>query len=312
MKLLYKRFQRFKTIELVLDEHQTIYAEMPDVIALKQEYTNGLIEIGNLISKLSRPYLLIYRDRQVQSAEFRKQMKSMLSMLLHHASKSGNLQLISLVKIYLLDYRSLSIARLYELGVHVKDLAESNLEALSGLGYAQAQHDAYLVHLEALKTSIAQHDFQSNERKSDRRQLMAKFQQMELLMKNRMDTFANLVSEDAPEFYRQYRQKRRKQSVKSTPEGGEISNADISGTITVQGSGMTVPMATIAIPALDLVETTDEDGDYLFDELPAGSYTITCHVYGYEVPAPVELTIASDESLVVDFTLIPLPVPALN
>ena len=174
MKLLYKRFQRFKTIELVLDEHQTIYAEMPDVIALKQEYTNGLIEIGNLISKLSRPYLLIYRDRQVQSAEFRKQMKSMLSMLLHHASKSGNLQLISLVKIYLLDYRSLSIARLYELGVHVKDLAESNLEALSGLGYAQAQHDAYLVHLEALKTSIAQHDFQSNERKSDRRQLMAK------------------------------------------------------------------------------------------------------------------------------------------
>ena len=125
-------------------------------------------------------------------------------------------------------------------------------------------------------------------------------------------TFANLVSEDAPEFYRQYRQKRRKQSVKSTPEGGEISNADISGTITVQGSGMTVPMATIAIPALDLVETTDEDGDYLFDELPAGSYTITCHVYGYEVPAPVELTIASDESLVVDFTLIPLPVPALN
>lgn len=51
--------------------------------------------------------------------------------------------------------------------------------------------------------------------------------------------------------------------------------------------------------------------NYLFDELPAGNYRVTCHVYGYEVPAPVELTIGSDESLVVDFALKPLVVPEL-
>jgi hypothetical protein len=312
MKQFYKRFQRYKTIELVLDEYNAIYVGMPDVVALKQEFTNSLSEIGNLISKLSRPYQLIYRDRQVLSAEFRKQMKSMLSMLLHYASKSSNQQLISLLKTYLFEYRTLSIARLYELSLHVKDLSEINLEGLSGLGYTQLQHEAYLAHLDAFKTSIDQYHFQSNERKSDRRQLLTRFQQMELLMKNRMDTFANLVSEDHPEFFMQYRQKRRKQSIKSTTANVEDSDADISGTITMQGSGNALSMATVAIPDLDLIANTDEDGYYLFDELPAGNYTVTCHVYGYEVPAPVKLTIASGESLVVDFTLTPLPVPVLN
>ncbi|MDY0103760.1 MAG: carboxypeptidase-like regulatory domain-containing protein [Lentimicrobium sp.] len=312
MKQFYKRFQRYKTIELVLDEYNAIYAGMPDVVALKQEFTNSLTEIGNLISKLSRPYQLIYRDRQVLSADFRKQMKSMLSMLLHYASKSNNQQLISLLKTYLLEYRTLSIVRLYELGLHVKDLSEINLEGLSGLGYTQLQHDDYLAHLDAFKTAIDQYHFQSNERKSDRRQLLTRFQQMELLMKNRMDTFANLVSEDHPEFFMQYRQKRRKQSIKSTTANVEDSDADISGTITMQGSGNALSMATVAIPDLDLIANTDEDGYYLFDELPAGNYTVTCHLYGFEVPSPVQFTIASGESLVVDFTLTPLPVPVLN
>lgn len=312
MKKYHNRFQRYKTIEMVLDEYNATYSGMPDVVALKQEFTTGLAEIGILISKVSRPYQLIYRERQLLSAGLRQQMKGLLSMLLHYASKSGNQQLISLVKTYLSEYRILSLARLYELGLQVKDLLEGNLEALGGLGYTQNQYDAYLVQLTALKTSIDLHDFQSNERKSDRRQLIAKFQQMEILMKNRMDTFANLVSEDSPEFFRQYRQKRRKESVRSTSANGEVSDADISGTITVKGSGTPVPMATISIPALDLVDTTDADGDYLFDELPAGKYIVTCHVYGYEVPAPVQLTIAAGESLVVDFALTPLPVPVLN
>lgn len=312
MKQYQKRLQRYKTIEMVLDEYNATYSGMPDVVALKQEFTNGLTEIGSLITKLSRPYLLIYRDRQVLSAGLRQQMKGLLSMLLHFASKIGDQQLISLVKSYLSDYRNLSHARFYELGLHVMDIIESKLEALGGLGYTQNQYDAYLAQLDAFKTSIDLHDFQSNERKSDRRQLITKFQQMEMLMKNRMDTFANLVSEDSPEFFRQYRQKRRKESVRSASANGEVSDADISGTITVKGSGTPVPMATISIPGLDLAETTDEDGDYLFDELPAGKYTVTCHVYGYEVPAPVQLTIASGESLVVDFALTPLPVPVLN
>lgn len=312
MKQFYKRFQRYKTIELVLDENSAIYADKTDVVALKQEFTAGLTEIGNLISKLSRPYLLIYRDRQVITAEFRKQMKGMLSMLLHYASKSGNQQMMSLIKTYLTDYRTLSIARLYELGLHVKDLAETNLVSLSGLGYDQARHTAYLALLGAFQTSIDQHDFQSNERKSDRRQLLTKFQQMEELMKDRMDTFANLVSDDAPEFFRQYRQKRRKQSVHSVRTNEDVPDCDISGTVTTEGDETVISLATIAIPDLDLVTTTDEDGDYLFEELPAGNYTITCHVYGYEVPAPVEVIIASGESLVVDFALKPLKVPVLT
>ncbi len=312
MKQLYKRFQRFKTIELVLDEHNAIYSEMPDVIALKQEYTNGLIEIGSLISKLSRPYLLIYRARQLKSAEFRKQIRGMLSMLLHFASKSGNQELVGLIKSYFSYYRTIPLARLYELGLHVKDLTETNLVELTGLGYGQMQNHAYLAHLEAFKTAIDQYDFQSNERKSDRRMLASKFQMMEEMMKNRMDTFANLVSDDSPEFFRQYRQKRRKKSVRTKLKSGENSDADISGTVTMHGSGIAVSMATITISDLDLVTTTDVDGYYLFDELPAGDYTVSCYAYGYEISAPVEFTINPGEGLVVDFALTPLQVPVLN
>ena len=56
-------------------------------------------------------------------------------------------------------------------------------------------------------------------------------------------------------------------------------------------TGDPVADATVLITKLGLVTTTDEDGYYLFDEVPVGSYTLSCHAAGYKLPAYVPVTV---------------------
>ena len=49
--------------------------------------------------------------------------------------------------------------------------------------------------------------------------------------------------------------------------------------------------------------TTDADGDFLFDELPAGHLTISCNAPGYEVPELASVDIGLNDHVVWNFQL---------
>ena len=68
-----------------------------------------------------------------------------------------------------------------------------------------------------------------------------------------------------------------------------------------------MPLANAVINLLtpETIETTDEDGVYMIEELEAGDYTLSCHMEGYEVPAAITVTAAAGENPVVDFALVP-------
>jgi len=70
-------------------------------------------------------------------------------------------------------------------------------------------------------------------------------------------------------------------------------------------TGDPVANATVLISELNLVTTTDEDGYYLFDEVPVGSFTISCHATGYKLPANVTVTITDTQPQDVNFGLEP-------
>lgn len=46
--------------------------------------------------------------------------------------------------------------------------------------------------------------------------------------------------------------------------------------------------------------------------LITATYTVTCHTSGYDVPQPVTCELAADESLEIDFSLVPAVNPVNN
>ncbi len=68
-------------------------------------------------------------------------------------------------------------------------------------------------------------------------------------------------------------------------------------------TGDPVANATVLLTELGLVANTDADGYYLFDEVPVGSFTISCHATGYKLPANVPVTATGTEALQLNFSL---------
>lgn len=62
---------------------------------------------------------------------------------------------------------------------------------------------------------------------------------------------------------------------------------------------------TEIVTELEQVATTDKYGYYLFDEVPAGVFTISCHATAYKLPANVPVTITDTEPLQLNFGLEP-------
>ncbi|NNE67987.1 MAG: TonB-dependent receptor [Pyrinomonadaceae bacterium] len=55
----------------------------------------------------------------------------------------------------------------------------------------------------------------------------------------------------------------------------------LSGTVTTEINDEVIPGVTIEIPKLGISTETDENGKYVFNDLPSGSYTLVTHIEGF-------------------------------
>ncbi|MDP3442011.1 MAG: carboxypeptidase-like regulatory domain-containing protein [Ignavibacteria bacterium] len=66
-----------------------------------------------------------------------------------------------------------------------------------------------------------------------------------------------------------------------------------------------LPIAGAVIQFMEFSEEieTDTDGNFIYDELEPGDYSLSCYAKGYQVPEPIVFTLKANESVVLDFKL---------
>jgi choice-of-anchor B domain-containing protein len=86
-----------------------------------------------------------------------------------------------------------------------------------------------------------------------------------------------------------------------------VPGGSISGTVTDAQTSGPVPNATVEILSTPLLEVSDAAGDYDHASVPAGSYTVRIHAFGYnEVEVPVTVGIGTNVDLDVPLHLAPV------
>ncbi len=145
-------------------------------------------------------------------------------------------------------------------------------------------------------------DAQYKDRKSDRGELLTLFPANTAILREQLEPVIRFETAANPGLYREYRIARSTGARKKQGSNTELL-LDISGIVTDITTDEPVANATVDTAASELLTTTDADGYYLFEELPAGDYILNCHASGYRLPEKVTVKAADGESLLVDFSL---------
>jgi len=172
-----------------------------------------------------------------------------------------------------------------------------NLEVMAGrmLSAFRSETEAFNADLDQTSTTISQ-------RKASRTQLTKLLSELHDMLRTHFDSFVLMQQSVSPEFAERYQNlRRRKPQYRSRDI--VMHPAEIFGVVKDSVSGEPLAEATVNLLDHSYVVLTNEDGSFNFDELPAGSYTVSCHATGYQVPEVVTVEAGNNSLFEVNFEL---------
>jgi hypothetical protein len=306
MKTVINKHQKIKSICRVINNYPQAFDTKTLAKAMKDDFNQQSDYLSDLISKLIRPASTIHRPKQDQQQKLSLSLQEYIGMGILLATHLENMPLLDILKVYKTMITNVSAYRLYEIGVHVAEELLKNSELAVEYGITTEMMTSFKAQVSEFGETLDHTGFLLTGRKADWSELNKQLVACSKTIRLKLDPFIEFNEKEFPDLFKEYMlvrgsRKRRKKAVPSDPGTG-----DFSGVVTNSVTGIPVANATINILERELAITTDADGYYLIDELDAGTYTLSCHGVGYEVPPQQSNKMEAGESLVVDFTLVPV------
>ena len=300
------KHQKIKSICRVLNKYPQAFEDKPQALAMKETLAEQSDELSNLIAKLLRPASTIHRPKQDSQQKLSATLLEYTGMGILLATHLQNKPLLDILRVYRSKIPNVSAYRLYEIAVHVADELTANSALAVEYGLTAEKLTAFKAQVTDFGETLGNTTALLTDRKSGWGTLNKKLVACSETIRMKLDPFMEFNESEFPEMFRDYMlvrgsRKRRKRVLKTDPTTGEFS-----GTVTDSITGLPVENATINLLQHETAYSTDSDGYYLIDELEPGSYAVTCHAAGYAVPENITAQLAAGESLIADFSLVPV------
>lgn len=298
--------QKMRAISRLIDEHPEIFSGKPEAIQLKEQFGEQLNQVSSLIASLLRPRTTIQKPKQESETKFLQEIKRMIGMGILIATHLNNESMLHLMRTYKVQLHSISAYKRYEMALHIATELEKHSETAASLGLTEQMLNDFRSSAIQFGNTLEATDNSFFTRRKERASLIKLQKECGVTLRNQFDPFINYHQLSHPEMYDAYwllrGRRKRPKSKRIEPSNDRV---EISGTVTNAVNGLPIPNAIINLVGYELVAETDADGYYLFEELPAVNYTVSCHCTGYQLPEPVTFQAVTGENLQVNFSLNP-------
>jgi len=304
MKRLVSSRNKFITLQMIMNENQDAFEGFTNAIASRDKFISNTERISELLSLIDRPYTEIYHERKDASDRLVSALDDAIGIAISVAAKIDNAVAVRAMQSYRMSIKAVSFNGISEISLRVIDFITANAEEFQASGFSAEQLSVLQQLSGALRDILQSTSFELSTRKTAKTELSSLASENRMILKVDLDNFVKSRRKFFPALYNAYMTERRIKRHKRR-SSGETTLCEISGTITDSATGMPLANAVVNLLSPETIETTDEDGVYVIDELEAGDYTVSCHIDGYEVPAAITVTAVAGDSLVVDFALTP-------
>lgn len=305
MKNLIAHHLRYKAILRVIEKYSALLTGKTEVEPVIELFAVNTNRIGELLARLARPRKILSGPKIDKELKLRRSLFTMAGLGVVMGSRRQDTPQVNLFKEAKKGSWRNTAWAMHKAAEQVYAELAAYPEIAANIGITPEILEAFQLQVQDFSELLDATDAQFKDRKSDRKELMTLFPANSALLKEQIEPVIRFEATANPGLYREYLVARRTGARKKQDTSADLLT-EISGMVTDVTSNEPIANATVDIAASELITTTDADGYFLFEELPAGDYTLSCHASGYRLPEKVTVK-ANGESLQVDFSLQPDP-----
>ena len=307
-----KRFEEnhlsmFKTVDIATENHATVIDAILPLKSARTELKQIIVNLGNAVQKQSTN-ISGYTEEKKQRRQKMTDQTFVVGQLVSAFAIAKNMTALDAeVNYSITTLNRMSDDEVGEICNKVYLKAKEHLADLADYGITTAV-------LNELKELIDNYNSKTQlnkvtlEQKSEQTKIIAQLiKDGKALLTNSFDKLMLILRNTNPEAYNAYVAARnsmpKRHAKKSNGEVIEEEAGILTGLVSDKADGMPIAGATVKLSGTDYKTETDSDGEYLFDSLPAGTYTVEISILDYQIAKLTDQKVIAGDETIADFEM---------
>lgn len=308
-----KRFEEnhlsmFKTVDIATENHATVIDAILPLKSARTELKQIIVNLGNAVQKQSTNISGYTEEKKQRRQKMTDQTFVVGQLVSAFAIAKNMIALDGDVNYSITTLNRMSDDEVGEICNKVYLKAKEHLADLADYGITTAV-------LNELKELIDNYNSKTQlnkvtlEQKSEQTKIIAQLiKDGKALLTNSFDKLMLILRNTNPEAYNAYVAARnsmpKRHAKKSNGDVIEEEAGILTGLVSDKADGMPIAGATVKLSGTDYKTETDSDGEYLFDSLPAGTYTVEISILDYQIAKLTDQKVIAGDETIADFEML--------
>ena len=308
-----KRFEEnhlsmFKTVDIATENHATVIDAILPLKSARTELKQIIVKLGNAVQKQSTNISGYTEEKKQRRQKMTDQTFVVGQLVSAFAIAKNMIALDAEVNYSITTLNRMQDDEVGEICNKVYLKAKEHLADLADYGITTAV-------LNELKELIDNYNSKTQlnkvtlEQKSEQTKIIAQLiKDGKALLTNSFDKLMLILRNTNPEAYNAYVAARnsmpKRHAKKSNGEVIEEEAGILTGLVSDKADGMPIAAATVKLSGTDYKTETDSDGEYLFDSLPAGTYTVEVSILDYQTAKLADQKVIAGDETIADFEML--------
>ena len=298
-------------VKLCLNVWEAKQSVFGNIIAVKEAFTRIAALKDALDEKIVKQSLTI-GGKTVIKKDLRKKMSELSAqigaIIAGYAFNVKNEDLKKVVDFPISVYNKKRDEEVAFLCKNVLAKANENIANLADYGITQAMVEQLDTYINSYTSSTKKNELDVEERVGYTKEIRELIAQLRDEIENNLDKVMMIFQFSNPSEYQLYMQARnsmpKRHAKKSNGEVTEEEAGILTGMVSDKADGLPIAGATVKLTGTDYKTETDNDGEYLFDSMPAGTYTVEISILDYQIAKLTGQKVIAGGETIADFEML--------
>ncbi len=299
-------YERNASVQRLLENNTSLTQGKTEILAVLSNFSANNQRVAEIITQLAQPHKVLSNPRRSLAFQLRETALGMADIGILIGVRQADADKENMYRANRTHLARANQFNLHQSALVVLTALQAEGVILANLGITPAHMTDYEAMVSNFGMLLGSTRDLFQQRKSNRELLLSCMRDNSRILKYQLLPFARLQKRAFPDFYREFMLANRLPKASSSRKEEEEVLYELIGTVCDSETGQAVSGAIVSVITLDLHTNSDADGTFLFDDLPAGTYTLQCSAEGYKVEQHKDVKVEDAMDSEYIFELMPL------